>query len=81
MNAGVADGVDRVGLIVHEGVGHALAMERGGHVGNNGKAIEGMVARTSALSVQAFSTTLPYKVLMEECAWCQIHEYLHSVLC
>lgn len=48
MNAGVAEGGDRVELVVYEGAGHVLAMEECGQVG---KAIEKIVERTSALSV------------------------------
>ena len=47
LNAGVAEGGDRVEMVIYEGSGHVLAMEQCGQLG---RAIEGLVQRTSALS-------------------------------
>ena len=46
LNAGVAEGGDRVEFVVYEGSGHVLAMEKCRQVG---RAIEKLVERTSAL--------------------------------
>ncbi|KAM0798620.1 Alpha/Beta hydrolase protein [Usnea florida] len=48
MNAGVGEGEERVRLMVLEGAGHVLAMEKQGEIG---EAIGKLVERTSALSV------------------------------
>ena len=48
MNAGVGEGDERVRLMMFEGAGHVLAVEKRGEIG---EAIGMLVERTSALSV------------------------------